>query len=128
MANILIIDDDEMYSNMIKQQLERAGHEVTVHVGPFGATVAARRKGLDLIVLDVFMPALGGPDLLELMRQSAPHSPTKVIFCSSMDPGPLRELAERHRADGYLPKSAQRHELVGLVANLLKAPETARRR
>ena len=126
-ASILIIDDDPVYGDMMKQRLERAGHRVTLHLGPFGATVAARRSGIDLIILDVFMPALGGPDLLELMRQNNPDSPAKVIFCSSMDVGPLRAISELHRADGFIPKSAGRLDLLKLVTSLVKARETPRK-
>ena len=42
MANILIIDDDGVYADMTRQRLERAGHHVVVHEGPFGATAAAK--------------------------------------------------------------------------------------
>ena len=121
MANILIIDDDATYAVMTQQRLERAGHRVILHIGPFGSTKAASQLGIDLILLDVFMPGLSGPQLLELMRQNRAVAHTKVIFCSSMDPGPLKALAEEHRADGFVPKSAERHELLATVARVLGA-------
>jgi DNA-binding NarL/FixJ family response regulator len=127
LARILIIDDDPVYSDLAKQRLERAGHDVEVHLGPFGATVAARKPGLDLIVLDVFMPALEGPDLLELMRQNNPRGMVKVIFCSSMDDGPLRELATRHQADGSVSKSSGRDEFLKAVQAVLERAETQRK-
>jgi two-component system response regulator RegX3 len=120
MANILIIDDDSNYASMVQQRLERAGHLVTLHIGPFGATKAASQGGIDLVLLDVFMPGLSGPQLLEVMRQNQVMSKAKVIFCSSMDPGPLKTLAEEHRADGYVPKSAERKELLAVVAHVLE--------
>jgi CheY-like chemotaxis protein len=124
MAKILIIDDDPIYSDMTRQRLERAGHEVTLHSGPRGATVAARKPGIDLILLDVFMPALCGPELLDLMRQNHREPIAKVIFSSSMDADPLRALAEQHKAHGSIPKSAARGELLSLVEAVLKPGET----
>ncbi len=118
-ASILIIDDDPVYSDMMKQRLERGGHDVSVHLGPFGATAAARRPGIDLVILDVFMPGLNGPDLLDLIRNHPQRVPIKVILCSSMDRGPLAELAAQHRADGSVPKSADRLELLSTVADVL---------
>jgi DNA-binding response OmpR family regulator len=118
MANILIIDDDPLYANMLEQRLSRAGHDVSLHVGPFGGTVAARRPNLDLIILDVFMPGLDGGALLDLMRQSAGPRP-RVILCSSMDAAPLRSLAMRHHADGSIPKGAGRQQLVEYVERIL---------
>jgi len=119
-ASILIIDDDPVFSDMAKQRLERASHEVSVHIGPFGATVAARKPGLDLILIDVFMPALQGPDLVELIRQRNPGLRPKIMFCSSMDEGPLRELALRHLVEGCVPKSADRTQFVTAVEHVLE--------
>lgn len=120
MANILIIDDDATYATMTQQRLERAGHYVGLHIGPFGATKAASQLGIDLILLDVFMPGLSGPQLLEVMRQNRTVAHARVILCSSMDPGPLKALAEEHRADGFVPKSAERHELLAVVERVLR--------
>jgi DNA-binding response OmpR family regulator len=119
-ANILIIDDDANYATMTQQRLERAGHLVNVHIGPFGATKIASQLGIDLILLDVFMPGLSGPQLLEVMRQNRTVAQAKVIFCSSMDAGPLKALAEEHKADGFVPKSAERQELLATVERALR--------
>ncbi len=123
MANILIIDDDPIYSDMLKERLLRQGHIARVHLGPFGGTAAARSQDLDLVILDVFMPGLDGPDLLALMRKAQASSRAKVIFMSSMDAEPLAELATRHQADGSLPKSASRSEILDYVARILSEPK-----
>jgi two-component system cell cycle sensor histidine kinase/response regulator CckA len=119
MAKILIIDDDPVFSDMTKQRLERAGHEVRLHLGPFGATVAAGDPEIDLVILDVFMPALNGPTLLDIMRKSQVEC-APIVFCSSMDPAPLRKLAEDHRAAGFIPKSVDRAEFLGAVQRALQ--------
>ena len=128
MANILIVDDDPVYSDMAKQRLERAGHQVSTHLGPFGATVAATKAGIDLVILDVFMPGLSGPDLLTVMRGVKSGLNVKVIFCSSMDPEPLRELAERHGADGHIAKSADRNDFIACIERVLEGSETGTKR
>jgi two-component system, OmpR family, copper resistance phosphate regulon response regulator CusR len=120
MGKILIIDDDPIYSDMLKERLSRQGHQVAVHLGPFGGSAAAGQPDLDLIILDVFMPGLDGPDLLTLMRKRATGSRrAKVMFMSSMDAEPLRDLAVRNQADGSLPKSAARAEVLDYVASIL---------
>jgi DNA-binding response OmpR family regulator len=128
MANILIIDDDAVFAEMIEQRLIRAGHQASVHLGPFGGTIAARREGLDLIILDVFMPGLDGGSLLDLMRRDNAQMRPKVIFCSSMDAAPLRELSVRHHADGFIPKGAGRQQLVNYVDQILQRPNSAETR
>jgi len=118
MANILIIDDDPVFSDMTKQRLERAGHHVALHIGPFGATAVACDPSLDLIIIDVFMPGLSGPDVLGVMRKNA-RVRAPVIFCSSMDDAPLRQLAKEHGAIGHISKSTERAEFVETVGRVL---------
>jgi DNA-binding response OmpR family regulator len=119
MAHILIIDDDAIYGNMLEQRLTRAGHHASLHLGPFGATIAARKGPCDLIILDVFMPGLDGGSLLDLMKKDGAIRP-KVIFCSSMDSGPLRAFAQQHHADGSVPKSSDRKQLIEYVEHILE--------
>jgi DNA-binding response OmpR family regulator len=121
MANILIIDDDPVYAGMMEQRLVRAGHEVELHIGPFGSTSAARRPGLDLVVLDVFMPGLDGPEVLELIRRG-PGARPRVVFCSSMDAEALGELALRHQVNGFIPKSASRQQVLECIEAVLRQP------
>ena len=119
MANILIIDDDPVYSGMLQQRLERAKHQVSVHLGPFGGTLAARKPGIDLVILDVFMPGLDGPALLDLMSRDGTSFRPKVVFCSSMDAGQLKDLALRHQADGWVSKAATRQQLLDCLDRAL---------
>ena len=109
MANILIIDDDPIFAGMLEQRLSRAGHAVSVHVGPFGSTLAARRPGLDMIILDVFMPGLDGPALLDLIRKDGAASRVKlastiddVVVNSSPDVDPSDGLKDRREMSATL--------------------------
>jgi DNA-binding NtrC family response regulator len=119
MAKILIIDDDPVYSDMTKQRLERVGHTVQIQLGPFGAAAAMNDDELDLIILDVFMPALSGPDLLDILHKNYPHSRTRVLLCSSMDPAPLASLAAERGADGSVSKAAGRFDFLDAVDRVL---------
>jgi DNA-binding NarL/FixJ family response regulator len=123
-ASILIIDDDVVYAEMLQQRLIRAKHNVSVHVGPFGGTLAVKRAHVDLVILDVFMPGLDGPALLDLLRKDSNSGRPRVILCSSMDAEPLRELAQRHNAQGSIPKSASRQQLLDYVERVLGAGRT----
>jgi len=64
------------------------------------------------------MPGLDGPSLLDLMRKDTVRRP-KVIFCISMDPKPLEELAQQHQADGSIPKAGGRRDLLQYVEFVL---------
>lgn len=121
MANILILDDDPVYADMAKQRLERAGHKVRVQLGPFGASSAMSDEALELIILDVFMPALSGPDLFTIMRKNYPDSKARVLLCSSMDPSQLEAIARERGIDGSVSKGASRDVFLATVQRVLGA-------
>jgi CheY-like chemotaxis protein len=119
MSKVLIIDDDPVYADMTRQRMERAGYRVDVHIGPFGATAAIGDNAYDLVILDVFMPGLAGPDLLSIIRKSEAGAHTRVLLCSSMDPAPLARVAEEHGANGAISKAAGRFEFLQAVDQAL---------
>ena len=119
MAKLLIIDDDPVYADMARQRMERAGYSVDVHIGPFGATAAIGDNAYDLVILDVFMPGLAGPDLLGIIRKSGAGANTRVLLCSSTDPGPLARIAEECGANGSISKAAGRAEFLRAIDEAL---------
>jgi PleD family two-component response regulator len=122
MASILLIDDDPVYADMSRQRLERAGHKVSVHIGPFGATTAVSERPFELIIMDVFMPGLSGPDLLGIIRRTASGARTRVLLCSSMDAAPLARIADERGANGSITKAAGRVEFLRTVGHVLEEP------
>lgn len=120
MRKILIIDDDEVYGELLLQRLEMAGYEVNFQRGPFGGSLLAARKGdVDLVIVDVNMPGLSGTALLDLIRKSEKRVP--VILCSSMDKDALRALSLRHGADAFLCKTATQAETLQCVSKVCRS-------
>lgn len=77
MATILVIEDQDPVSRVLRAALEAAGHEVRqAPNGRVGLTMY-REKPTDLVITDIFMPEMNGLDmLLELTRE---FLDTKVI-------------------------------------------------
>lgn len=69
MANILIIDDDTELTGLLSDILELEGFNVTVaHNGQQG--LECHNENVDLILLDVMMPVLGGMETLRRLREN----------------------------------------------------------
>lgn len=119
MPRIIIIDDDSEFGELTKRRLESAGFEVTFHCGPFGTLNAVRKDKYDLAVIDVAMPALGGPQLVGLIRDTPGLSAMKLLLYSSMDPEPLQEIATKLSVHAFLSKSAPKSELVTMIKALV---------
>lgn len=71
---ILLADDDEIVRRVTRQILERAGYRVLVaETGAEALEVwESRREEIDLVIVDVVMPTLGGPAMLDRVRASTP--------------------------------------------------------
>jgi len=104
MANILIIDDDELFCDMLSSMVKRMGHDVVcAHTLARGVEYASRRE-FDLVFLDVRMPDGNGLDVLPDIQQ-APSRPEVIIITGFGDPDGA-ELAIRNGAWDYIEKPA----------------------
>jgi len=80
MARILLIDDDPLVRNMIRQILELDGHSV---VDASNGAVAMRvwsEQPADLIVTDILMPEKDGLEVIRELRRQCPE--VKIIALS----------------------------------------------
>lgn len=68
--NVLVIDDDAMLLDVIKEMLERNGINCTACVSTRELVKVMRGKDYDLILSDIQMPGTNGFDLLALLRNS----------------------------------------------------------
>jgi CheY-like chemotaxis protein len=99
MAEILLVDDDEVARHVVCKMIERDGHHVQ-EAGDGEAALAALEAGLlpDCIILDLMMPRVGGVDVLRRMRSDPRWQQIPVILMTSLDNG--REVDEA-RAMGF---------------------------
>lgn len=68
MAKILLVEDDQMISRMIRLRLMVAGHQVdTACNGQLGVDMAVS-DSYDLILMDMHMPVLDGHQAVKLLR------------------------------------------------------------
>lgn len=127
MTKILIIDDDVDFGDLTRRRLLRMGLEAKLHGGSRGVMDLLLRDEFALVILDVNMPGLGGPDVMKMIR-SLRAGQVKIMFYSSVDSHELRRLAEEHGADGYLTKTASMPELELRIRDLLqRSPGDSRR-
>lgn len=68
--NVLVIDDDTMFLDVIKEMLERNGITCTLCRTAKEVVKAIRSKDYDLLLSDILMSGTSGFDLLDLLRNS----------------------------------------------------------
>lgn len=84
---ILIIDDDKIFSKVLKDAFTSTGNDdyeiVVAHDGEEGFEKAKDEKP-DLIILDLMMPKVGGIDFLKKMKMQEGVQNTPVIISSQI--------------------------------------------
>lgn len=116
-TSILIVDDDVELCGLLKEYFESEGLRVRVaHDGRAGLD-EARKPGLDMIVLDVMMPELGGMDVLKELRK---ESRIPVIMLTARGEDLDRILGLELGADDYLPKPCNPRELLARIRAVLR--------
>ena len=104
MANILIIDDDEMFGELLSDMVTDLGHH-PVHVSTLQSGLQEAASGAyDVIFLDVRMPDGSGLDILPALREK-PLSPEVIIITGAGDPDGA-ELAIKNGAWDYIEKQS----------------------
>ena len=105
---ILLVEDEGAVRSLVTRVLSRAGYQVVDAAGPTAAleAFAIRAGSFDLVVSDVVMPRVRGPELVEQLRRQRPDLP--VLYIS-----------------GHLGEGVDRDDLIGDDPLLVK-PFTAR--
>ena len=81
---ILIVDDSRFLRMANERALVKAGHTViTAADGEEGLRLAQEREP-DLVVLDMLLPKLSGPDVLRALRKSVETASTPVMVLTSL--------------------------------------------
>ena len=124
-AHILVVEDEPRLRDLLRLYLERDGHAVTV-VGDGRAAIeavdAADTAPIDLVVLDLMLPGLGGEAVLEAIRAS---TDIPVLIASAKRSDAERIAGLRMGADDYLAKPFNPHELTARVAAILRRTNRA---
>lgn len=84
-GRILIADDNSISRDVLRQWLERKGHEVDEASGGEAALALMRSSDYDLVLLDLVMPDMSGLSVLETLRQEGRLGQAPIVMLSASD-------------------------------------------
>lgn len=112
---IVVVDDNELMRILVCRTLSEEGYRVIGLDNPFEAPRVIHRERPALVLLDVQMPGLSGPRLLEICKGQEYFKQTVFFFHSALDRGSLLELTLSSGAHGYVQKPWTRSVLLERV-------------
>ncbi len=112
-TKILVVDDEPYVLDFVSSVLERAGYDVATASRPKQALEMVNTAGaFDLVVSDMVMPEMGGPELVNEIRRRCPSS--AVMFISGCVP-----VGHIPKGFSYLGKPFSPRDLLGAVNRMV---------
>ena len=122
MANILLIEDEELLRRVIVNALSHVGHTVREAKNGRNAIQYWQKEPPDLLITDIFMPDGDGLETIMALRRTNVATPIIAISGHSGDSGHYLKVAQSLGAQRTLAKPFSVDELLVAVADILADP------
>ena len=117
MTRILVVEDEESFSEALSFMLRKEGYEVAVAGDGNKALEEFEKNGADLILLDLMLPGVSGT---EVCRQVRAKSLVPIIMVTAKDGEVDKVVGLELGADDYVTKPFSSRELLARVRAVLR--------
>ncbi|QBX54824.1 response regulator transcription factor [Nocardioides seonyuensis] len=117
MTRVLVVEDEESYSDALAYMLRKEGYEVAIAADGHAALAEFERHGADIVLLDLMLPGLPGTEVCRAIRQT---SSVPVIMVSAKDDEVDKVVGLELGADDYVTKPYSPRELVARIRAVLR--------
>jgi CheY-like chemotaxis protein len=116
---VLVVENDEQSRRLIEQILALSEYACLSAANGLQALDIVDQARVDLVLMDLSMPALDGYQTVERMRERPGYESTPIVAVSGYAEDSQRDLALRAGFTEYLSKPFRPKELVRLIDRLL---------
>jgi two-component system nitrogen regulation response regulator NtrX len=124
LSTILVVDDEQGIREVLQDVLGDEGHQVIAVEDGFRALETLDEKSVDLVILDVWLPNMGGIDVLKQIRDRWPE--IEVVVISGHANINMAVQAVKIGAFDFLEKPLSLEKTITVVENALKMEELKR--
>ena len=117
MTRVLVVEDEESFSDALSFMLRREGYEVGVAADGATALDEFDRHGADLVLLDLMLPGISGTEVCRTLRQ---RSAVPIIMVTAKDGEVDKVVGLELGADDYVTKPFSSRELVARIRAVLR--------
>ncbi len=121
---ILVLDDDQFASRLMRFALTQAGYEVETMDNACGALQLIRKREPDLLLLNVTTPYLNGFDFSAKLRDEGYDTP--LIFIAAQDALEMKLEGFKVGADDYICEPYNHQELIARIQAIMRRVKKCR--
>lgn len=123
MGKILVIDDDQSFTNLLGSYIHEICPLLQVEVcnNPLAALTLIKKSDNDLILIDLEMPALDGMKIYRFATEAGVQK-NRIVILSARDPDYLREFFPMGSCLAVLNKfEAKQKEVLGMILKSIQS-------
>ncbi|MEQ4206200.1 response regulator transcription factor [Actinopolymorpha sp. B9G3] len=117
MTRVLVVEDEESYSDALSYMLRKEGFEVALAGDGIVAIEEFERGGADIVLLDLMLPGVPGTEVCRELRR---RSNVPVIMVTAKDTEVDKVVGLELGADDYVTKPFSPRELVARIRAVLR--------
>lgn len=117
MTRILIVEDEQSFSEPLSFLLGKEGYETDIASDGLQAVEKFNKSGADLILLDLMLPGMSGTDVCKEIRA---HSMVPIIMLTAKDDEVDTVVGLELGADDYVTKPYSARELLARIKAVLR--------
>ena len=118
---VLVVDDEEVVRGLLTGVLSAEGFEVFQAADGVEAmeVYESHRRSIDLVILDMIMPGMGGEEVLRRLRESSRK--VKVVISSGFMSEEQRDKLQEYGVDGFLDKPYGDTDVIDIANSTLSS-------
>ena len=117
MTRVLVVEDEESFSDALSYMLRREGFDAVVAESGPQALAEFDRAGADIVLLDLMLPGLPGTEVCRALRA---RSSVPIIMLTAKDSEIDKVVGLELGADDYVTKPYSARELVARIRAVLR--------
>lgn len=120
---IMVVDDETNIVTMVSQILTELGYHVISATSGREALILSDQHAqtIDMVLTDIIMPELNGPDLVRMIRQKRPT--IKALYMSGYASNAAEQIGTLKHTAAFLQKPFNTETLTHCIRKVLDTPE-----
>lgn len=120
MVDVLLVEDDEVIGELVKERLEEKGFSVSWVLDGTEAFRKLKERKYDVVILDLMIPGIEGMELCKRIRKETINFDTPIIILTALSDEDTKVKGLTTGADDYVTKPFSIKELIARIEAVLR--------